>query len=67
MHLGYFIICISVNCSASFTVQVILQMLLEICEAVHSCHLKKIIHRDIKPENVLLDTRRRIKLGIEHM
>ena len=39
-------------------------MLLEICEAVHSCHLKKIIHRDIKPENILLDSRRRVKLGI---
>lgn len=43
--------------------KVILQMLLEICEAVHSCHLKKIIHRDIKPENILLDSRRRVKLG----
>ena len=42
---------------------VILQMLQEICEAVYSCHLKRIIHRDLKPENVLLDSKRRIKLG----
>ena len=38
-------------------------MLFGICQAVYNCHLKKIIHRDIKPENVLLDSRRRIKLG----
>ena len=38
-------------------------MLTEICEAVYSCHQKKIIHRDLKPENVLLDQRRRVKLG----
>ena len=43
--------------------QVILQMLFGICQAVYNCHLKKIIHRDIKPENILLDSRRRIKLG----
>ena len=43
--------------------QVILQMLLEICKAVNSCHQKKIIHRDIKPENLLLDGRHNIKLG----
>ena len=42
-------------------------MLIELCEAVLSCHQKKIIHRDIKPENVLLDSRRRIKLGIMKM
>ncbi len=42
---------------------VVLQMLYEICEAVYSCHQKKIIHRDIKPENILLDSKRRIKLG----
>ena len=38
-------------------------MLFGICQAVYNCHLKKIIHRDIKPENVLLDSKRRIKLG----
>lgn len=43
--------------------QLVLHMLTEICEAVYSCHQKKIIHRDLKPENVLLDHRRRVKLG----
>ena len=38
-------------------------MLFGICRAVYNCHLKKIIHRDIKPENILLDSKRRIKLG----
>ena len=43
--------------------QLILQMLYEICEAVYRCHEKRIIHRDLKPENVLLDSKRRVKLG----
>ena len=38
-------------------------MLFGICQVVYNCHVKKIIHRDIKPENILLDSRRRIKLG----
>ncbi len=42
---------------------VILQMFYEICEAVYSCHQGRVVHRDLKPENVLLDSRRRIKLG----
>ena len=43
--------------------QLVLQMLLEICQAAHSCHSRRIIHRDLKPENILLDDRRRVKLG----
>ena len=50
-------------CVCVLLLQVILQMLFGICQAVYNCHLKKIIHRDIKPENVLLDSKRRIKLG----
>lgn len=42
---------------------IVLNMFQEICEAVYSCHQKRIIHRDLKPENVLLDYKRRIKLG----
>ena len=42
---------------------VILQMLQEICKAVYTCHQQRVIHRDLKPENVLLDGRRRVKLG----
>ena len=38
-------------------------MLFGICQVVYNCHVKKIIHRDIKPANILLDSRRRIKLG----
>lgn len=42
---------------------IVLNMFQEICEAVYSCHQQSVIHRDLKPENVLLDYRRRIKLG----
>ena len=42
---------------------IIMQMFKEICWAVYNCHQTKIIHRDLKPENVLLDGRRRVKLG----
>ena len=43
--------------------QIVLQMLLEICTAVESCHQKKVIHRDLKPENILLDDMGRVKLS----
>ena len=43
--------------------KVILQMLQELCDAVYSCHQKRVIHRDLKPENILLDGKRRVKLG----
>ena len=45
--------------------QMSLQMLREICEAVYNCHSRRIIHRDLKPENVLLDSERRVKLGTD--
>ena len=48
---------------AAAGLQLILQMLYELCEAVYRCHEKRIIHRDLKPENVLLDSKRRVKLG----
>ena len=43
--------------------QLIMQMFKEICWAVYNCHQMKIIHRDLKPENVLLDSKRKVKLG----
>ena len=43
--------------------QVVLQMLLEICAAVESCHQNKVVHRDLKPENILLDSQGRVKLS----
>ncbi|XP_065846839.1 serine/threonine-protein kinase Nek3-like [Oscarella lobularis] len=44
------------------TEPLILQMLCQICRAVHSCHQLQTMHRDLKPENILLDRERRIKL-----
>ena len=44
--------------------QVVLQMLLEICAAVESCHQNKVVHRDLKPENILLDSQGRVKLSM---
>jgi len=38
-------------------------MLLDVCNAVYSCHSNDIIHRDLKPENILLDDNGCVKLG----
>lgn len=38
-------------------------MLLEVCKAVHSCHVNNVIHRDLKPENILLDNNGCVKLA----
>ncbi|RZF34772.1 hypothetical protein LSTR_LSTR007824 [Laodelphax striatellus] len=35
----------------------------EVADALHYCHLNKVIHRDIKPENILLTYDGRIKLS----
>ena len=44
---------------------VVLQMLLEICTAVESCHQNNVIHRDLKPENILINSVGRLKLSKE--
>ena len=36
---------------------------LELCDALHFCHSKRILHRDIKPSNIFVDKDRTCKLG----
>ena len=56
-------VCLSDGVSVLVHLQVVLQMLLEICAAVESCHQNKVVHRDLKPENILLDSQGRVKLS----
>ncbi|XP_067866011.1 aurora kinase B [Heterodontus francisci] len=47
----------------SFTEQQSATYILELADALHYCHLKKVIHRDIKPENLLLGLRGELKIA----
>ena len=40
-----------------------LEIVPQVCEALHYAHKKGIVHRDIKPENILLDTEGNIKIA----
>ncbi|WP_411025974.1 protein kinase domain-containing protein, partial [Salmonella sp. s55574] len=35
----------------------------DVADALHYCHLNKVIHRDLKPENILIAADGRIKLS----
>ena len=39
-----------------------LQIIPQICEALHFAHSEGIVHRDIKPENILIDKKGRVKI-----
>jgi len=40
----------------------ILQLFVQVCEAVHHGHQKGIIHRDLKPSNILVDSSGQVKI-----
>ncbi|MCA8948356.1 MAG: protein kinase [Planctomycetes bacterium] len=44
------------------TVRDKVELLLQICEAVHHGHLRGVVHRDLKPQNLLVDERGRVKV-----
>jgi len=39
-----------------------LELLLEVCAAIHHGHTKGVIHRDLKPDNILVDSHGRVKI-----
>ncbi|MFT4511455.1 MAG: serine/threonine protein kinase [Planctomycetota bacterium] len=39
-----------------------LELLLQVCEAVHHGHLQGVVHRDLKPQNILVDENGRAKV-----
>lgn len=46
-----------------FEEEQVIQLGLDMCNALLSCHERNIIHRDIKPENIMVDETGRFKLG----
>lgn len=40
-----------------------LKYIMELADALHYCHTKKVIHRDIKPENLLLGANGELKIA----
>ena len=41
----------------------VLQVVPQICDALHYAHGKGLVHRDIKPENILLDSSGKVKIA----
>jgi len=40
-----------------------LQIVPQICDALHYAHAEGVVHRDIKPENILIDSQGRVKIA----
>src|SRR5438067_720504 len=45
------------------TPQEVVQIVVQICDALQYAHDEGIVHRDIKPENILLDRKGRVKIA----
>ena len=43
------------DAAADLTVDEIVQIMVQVCGAVHAAHRMQLIHRDLKPSNILLD------------
>ena len=56
-------ICIQVKKKSHFPEKIIIDWLIQICQALKYIHSKHIIHRDIKPQNIFLSNKGCIKLG----
>src|SRR5579883_1367556 len=41
----------------------VLEVIPQICDALHYAHAKGVVHRDIKPENILVDREGRVKIA----
>ncbi|MEO0649575.1 MAG: serine/threonine-protein kinase, partial [Planctomycetota bacterium] len=47
-----------------------LELLIELCQAIHHAHTQGVVHRDLKPDNVLVDNSGRLRVvdfGIAHV
>lgn len=51
------------TCASTLYSCVCLQYIMELADALHYCHSKKVIHRDIKPENLLLGANGELKIA----
>lgn len=47
----------------SFTVNDVIKLAIDVCNALEVCHAQKIIHRDIKPDNIFVSQNGDFKLG----
>ncbi len=49
--------------SKKLTPERVLEVIPQICDALHYAHAQGVVHRDIKPENILIDRAGRVKIA----